>query len=64
MSTADDLAADVQLLHVPESGPSDLLTAAVAGAGDTAAALDEALDAAAEARGRMRAALVERLSSG
>ena len=28
------------------------------------AALDEALDAAAEARGRMRAALVERLSSG
>ena len=36
----------------------------VDGAGDTAAALDEALDAAAEARERMRAALVERLSSG
>ena len=36
----------------------------VDGAGDTAAALDEALDAAAAARGRMRAALVERLSSG
>ena len=34
------------------------------GAGDTAAALDEALGAAAAARGRMRAALVERLSSG
>ena len=36
----------------------------VDGAGDTAAALDEALDAAAAARGRMRAALVERVSSG
>ena len=36
----------------------------VDGAGDTVAALDEALDAAAAARGRMRAALVERLSSG
>ena len=38
MSTADDLAADFQLLHVPESGPSDLLAAAVAGAGYAAVA--------------------------
>ena len=36
----------------------------VDGAGDTAQALEEALGAAAAARGRMRAALVERLSSG
>ena len=36
----------------------------VDGADDTTQALEEALDAAAAARERMRAALVERLSSG
>ena len=38
MADAEDLAADFQLLHVPESGPSDLLAAAVAGAGYAAVA--------------------------